>query len=143
MTASRQPPFRTSPSTIARYFFHDCERFLYYSAAGPQQRKREGIPAREFDASPLVEAILQSGYQWERDVVERLLKGRVVVGSGEGELHTRRLTPAQTLRCLRREPAGRFLYQPTLSPPPIVWHPRHRDRNTYSPWSAESGFASA
>jgi DNA replication ATP-dependent helicase Dna2 len=118
MTTSRQPPFRTSPSTIARYFFHDCERFLYYSAAGPQQREREAIPAREFDGSPLVEAILQSGYEWEREVVERQLKGRVVVGPGEGELHTRRLSPAQRLRCLRREPPGRFLYQPTLSPPP-------------------------
>src|SRR5438270_377098 len=26
-------PFRTNPSTIARYFFHDCERFLWYSSA--------------------------------------------------------------------------------------------------------------
>ena len=47
--AVKTPPFRTNPSTIARYFFHDCERFLYYSAASPQQRKREGIPSPEFD----------------------------------------------------------------------------------------------
>src|SRR2546423_1740744 len=44
--------------------------------------------------------------------------GPAVVAPVTGELHTRRLPPAQTLRCLRREPAGRFLYQPTLSPPP-------------------------
>src|SRR5262249_53095832 len=37
---------------------------------------------------------------------------------GSGELHTRRLPLAQTLRHLRREPAGLFLYQPTLAPPP-------------------------
>jgi hypothetical protein len=117
MTSSRQSPFRVSPSTIARYFFHDCERFLYFSAASPLQRKREGIPASAFDGGPLVGAILQSGFQWEQEVVEQLLKGRVVVGPGEGELHTRRLSPAQTLRCLRRELTGRFLYQPTLSPP--------------------------
>jgi hypothetical protein len=115
------PPFRTSPSTIARYFFHDCERFLYYRSAGPQLRKREGIPAPEFDQSPLVEAVLKSGYGWEEEVVSRLLKGRVVVASGTGELHTRRLSPAQTLRCLRREPAGRFLYQPTLVLPPLFY----------------------
>src|SRR5215470_2657718 len=115
------PPFRTNPSTIARYFFHDCERFLYYSAAGAAQRKREGIPAPEFDQSPLVGAILESGYRWEREVVERLLKGRVVIGPGSGELHTRRLPLAQTLRCLRREPPGRYLYQPTLAPPPAFY----------------------
>ncbi|HWG47169.1 MAG TPA: AAA domain-containing protein [Gemmataceae bacterium] len=112
------PPFRISPSTIARYFFHDCERFLYYTSATPQERKRQGIPKPAFDQSPLVESILASGYQWETEVVERLLKGKVVVAGGPGELHTRRLPLAQTLRHLRREPAGRFLYQPTLAPPP-------------------------
>ena len=94
------PPFRTNPSAIARYFFHDCERFLYYSSADPKQRKRLGIPEREFDHSPLVEAILASGFQWEQEVVQRLLKGRVVVGPGSGELHTRRLPLDQTLRGL-------------------------------------------
>jgi DNA replication ATP-dependent helicase Dna2 len=111
------PPFRISPSTIARYFFHDCERFLYYTSATPQERNRQDIPTPAFDHSPLVASILASGYQWEREVVERLLKGKVVVASGSGELHTRRLSLAQTLRHLRREPAGRFLYQPTLAPP--------------------------
>jgi hypothetical protein len=115
------PPFRTNPSTIARYFFHDCERFLYYSAIDPSLRKAEGIPAPEVEHSPLVEAILASGYRWEEEVVTRLLRGRVVVAPGEGDLHTRRLTPAHTLRCLRREPAGKFLYQPTLVPPPAFY----------------------
>jgi len=115
------PPFRTNPSAIARYFFHDCERFLYYTAADPALRKSHGIPKPEFDHSPLVEAILVSGYHWEEEVVTRLLKGRVVVAPGSGELHTRRLSPAQTLRHLRREPAGRFLYQPTLVPPPLFY----------------------
>ncbi len=115
------PPFRTNPSAIARYFFHDCERFLYYTAAEPAQRKSHGIPKPEFDHSPLVEAILTSGYRWEEEVVTRLLKGRAVVAPGTGELHTRRLSSAQTLRYLRREPAGRFLYQPTLVPPPLFY----------------------
>ena len=114
---SGAPRFRTNPSAIARYFFHDCERFLYYSAAGAEQRRREGIPRAEFDRSPLVEAILESGYSWEEEVVRRL-EGRVVIGPGSGTLHTRRLPPEQTVACLHREPAGRCLYQPTLSPPP-------------------------
>ncbi len=117
MTVTVSAPFHTNPSTIARYFFHDCERFLYYSSAGKEQRKSEGIPDAEFDHSPLVEAILSSGFQWEEEIVERILKGRVVIAPGSGELHTRRLSPEQTLRCLRREKAGRFLYQPTLVPP--------------------------
>src|SRR2546421_8151804 len=121
MKPGRPIPFRTSPSTISRYFFHDCERFFRFSSASPQQRKKEGIPEPEFDHSPLIESILQSGYTWERKVVEELLRGRVVVADGPGELHTRRLSPEQTLRCLRREPAGRFLYQATLSPPPLFY----------------------
>lgn len=111
------PPFRTNPSVVSRYFFHDCERFLYYSSADPRQRKREGLPEPQFDHSPLVQAILGSGFRWEQEVVERLLKGRVVIAPGSGELHTRRLSPEQTIRHLRHEPVGRFLYQPTLSPP--------------------------
>jgi DNA replication ATP-dependent helicase Dna2 len=128
MPSTPAPPFHISPSTIARYFFHDCERFLYYSSASPQERKRQDIPKPEFDQSPLVEAILASGYRWETEVIERLLKGKVVVAPGSGELHTRRLPLAQTLRCLRREPAGRFLYQPTLAPPPAFYETYDIDR---------------
>jgi hypothetical protein len=118
MTGTLSPPFRTNPSTIARYFFHDCERFLYFNAASPEQRQLEGIPERDFDHSPLVGAILESGFRWEQEVVEQLLQGRVVIGPGSGALHTRRLPPEQTVRSLRDEPIDRFLYQPTLSPPP-------------------------
>jgi hypothetical protein len=117
MPATPEPPFRTNPSAIARYFFHDCERFLYFSSAGAALRYKAGIPTREFDHSPLVEAILASGYQWEEEVITRLLKGRVLISPGSGALHTRRLSAAQTVRALREEKAGRFLYQPTLSPP--------------------------
>ncbi len=123
------PPFRTNPSAIARYFFHDCERFLYYTSADPKQRKRLGTPSPAFDSSPLVEAILQSGFHWEEEVVTRLLKGRVVVGPGTGALHTRRLSLEQTLRCLKTEPAGRFLYQPTLVPPPRFYDTYGIDRD--------------
>lgn len=117
MKTSTTPPFRTNPSAIARYFFHDCERFLYYSAADPKRRRREGIPEPAFDHSPIVKAILASGYRWEEEVVRELLRDRVVVAAGDGPLHTRRLPLERTLGGLRREPVGRFLYQPTLAPP--------------------------
>jgi len=117
MPARTAPPFRINPSAIARYFFHDCERFLFYRSATPEHRKRLGLPEPEFDHSPLIEAMLQSGHLWEREVVQRRLKGRVVVAPGTGDLHTRRLSSGETLRRLRTEPAGRYLYQPTLTLP--------------------------
>jgi hypothetical protein len=78
------PPFRTNPSDIARYFFHDCERFLYYTAATPPERRRQGLPKPDFDHSPLVGALLDSGHRWEEEVVRGLLAGRVVVAPGGG-----------------------------------------------------------
>lgn len=106
---------------IARYFFHDCERFLYFSSVAPEQRKRLGIPKPAFDHSPLVSALLQSGYRWEREVIETRITGRVVIAPGKGELQTRRMSAEQTLAELRRQPAGRFIYQPTLTPPPLFY----------------------
>jgi DNA replication ATP-dependent helicase Dna2 len=117
MAGRKAPPFRTSPSAIARYFFHDCERFLYFSSVSPEHRKKLGIPRPAFDHSPLVGAILESGYRWEREVIDTILKGRVVVAPGGGELHGRTLSQEQTLECLRHQPPGRYLYQPTLTPP--------------------------
>ena len=117
MAGRKTAPFRTSPSAIARYFFHDCERFLYFSSVTPEERKKLGLPRPAFDHSPLVGAILESGYHWEREVIDTILRGRVVVAPGGGDLQGRCLSTAQTLACLGREPPGRYLYQPTLTPP--------------------------
>jgi hypothetical protein len=121
------PPFRTNPSAIARYFFHDCERFLYYTSATPRLRQREGLPEPEFAHSPLIEAILQSGYRWEQEIIEGPLRGQVTVAAGTGPLHTRRLPLAETLRLLRHEAPAHFLYQPTLCPPPAFYQRYHID----------------
>ncbi len=60
--SENETPFRTSPSAVARYFFHDCERFFRFSASSSDQRKRENVPEMEFNQSPLMKAIFESGY---------------------------------------------------------------------------------
>jgi DNA replication ATP-dependent helicase Dna2 len=114
---SGPPPFRTSPSAIARYFFHDCERFLRFLSASKQARQDEGLPTPDFDHSPVVKAILESGYAWERTVLDQYLVGRVQIAEGTGEVHTRRFDWRQTLRWLRDARPGTFLYQPTFRLP--------------------------
>jgi DNA replication ATP-dependent helicase Dna2 len=128
MGTRKAPPFRISPSAIARYFFHDCERFLYYSSVTPEERKKLGLPRPRFDHSAVKEAVLQSGYHWEREVVETLLGDRVRVAAGGGELHGRSLSVAETLQALREDLPGRYLYQPTLSPPPLFYQRYNLDR---------------
>ena len=64
-------PFHTSPSAVARYFFHDCERFLRFLSASAQRCREEGLPQRQFDHSPLIKALLESGYAWEQTVLEQ------------------------------------------------------------------------
>ena len=107
-------PFRTSPSAIARYFFHDCERFLRFLAASAHQRRKEGLPEREFDHSPLIKALLDSGYDWEQTVLDQYAGGNVFVAPGDGPCHTRRFDWQQTLALLRSAPPGSLIYQPTL-----------------------------
>jgi hypothetical protein len=109
--------FHLSPSTIARYFFQDCERFLRYRAAPRSERESTGIPERQFDHSPLMRAVLASGVAWEGRVVEKLLNGKVDVAPGNAPLSERRWPEPATLDLLRKAPAGRFLYQPTLKAP--------------------------
>jgi len=110
-------PYRTNPSAISRYFFHDCERFLRYTAASASQRKLEKMPKRAFDQSPLMKAILESGYSWEQTVLDLYLKGRVRIAPGTGEVHTRRFGWAATVDVLQTAKPGTYLYQPTLRTP--------------------------
>lgn len=110
-------PFRLTPSGIGRYFALDCDRFLRYSAAPPGERQAAGIPERDFDASPLMKDVLESGLRWEEQVVGKLLAGRVAIAPGTGPLSERRFTPEESLTRLTTEPVGRFVYQTTLVPP--------------------------
>ena len=48
-----------SPSRIARYFFHECPRYLRYSSTPKELWDVEGVPAPPFDHSPVTAAILE------------------------------------------------------------------------------------
>jgi hypothetical protein len=124
--------FHLSPSTIARYFFQDCERFLRYRAAPRPEREATGIPERQFDHSPLMRAVLASGTAWEGDVVEKILSGKVDVAPGIAPLSERRWAEAATLSLLRTAPPGRFLYQLTLKAPDSFYTALGLDPNLFT-----------
>lgn len=118
MMTSIDQPFRISPSRIARYFFHDCDRFLRFSATPPTRRKADSIPEHKPDTSPVMEAIREAGYGWEEQVVEQLLKGKVLMASGKPgtSVRERRFDRNATLHYLRTANSS-FIYQGLLRAP--------------------------
>lgn len=112
-------PFRVNPSLVARYFFHDCERFLRFSATPSDRQKAEGVPKHKPDTSPVMEAIRDAGYSWEEAVVGKHLKGRAIIAPGAPgtTLRERRFGRAETIAALRTATAGQFLYQGSLRAP--------------------------
>lgn len=109
-----------SPSRIARYFFHECRRYLRYSSTPKELWDLEGIPAPPFDHSPVTAAILEGGYAWEEEVIRTRLQGRVVIADAPPgtRLRDRVLGAAETRRLLAEPEPGRAIYQPTLLTPP-------------------------
>jgi hypothetical protein len=108
-----------SPSRIARYFFHECGRYLRYSSTPKELWGVEGVPAPPFDHSPVTAAILEGGYTWEEEVVQTRLAGRVLIAeAGPGtRLKDRVLSAAETRRLLTGLEPGQSIYQPTLITP--------------------------
>ncbi len=109
-----------SPSRIARYFFHECGRYLRYSSTPKELWEVEGVPAPPFDHSPVTEAILEGGYSWEEEVVRTRLAGRVLIAEAApgARLKDRVFSAAETRRLLQDLEPGQAIYQPTLITPP-------------------------
>lgn len=115
-------PFRLSPSLLARHFFLECDRFLRYRATPEPDRTASGIPEPQFDHSPLMRDVMDSGLVWEEEVVGKLLAGRVSVAPGTGPIRERRFDATATLGLLGAEAGGRFVYQGTLQTPAAFYH---------------------
>lgn len=119
-TAGQAPVKLISPSRIARYFFHECRRYLRYSSTPKELWGIEGIPEPPFDHSPVTAAILEGGYAWEEDVIQTRLAGRVLIADAPPgtRLRDRVLNAAETRRLLNTLEPGQSIYQPTLITPP-------------------------
>lgn len=119
--AGRETPATASllgPARIARYFYHECERYLRYHATPRAARASEGVPDPTDRPSPVTETILEDGYTWEERVVRDHLKSNVHVAPGAGALHERAHGVPETLGWLTApRPPGEYLYQPTLDAP--------------------------
>lgn len=110
-------PHTLSPSRIARYFYHDCERYLRYHATPRALRAGWGVPDPRARPSPFTAAILAHGYEWEEAVVRERLNGSARVAPGTGALHERAHGVEETLALLHGARPGDYLYQPTLEAP--------------------------
>ncbi|MFY1112326.1 MAG: AAA domain-containing protein [Methanosarcinaceae archaeon] len=109
---------RLSPSLIARFFYHNCERYLRYHATPLQERAQIGIPAVKPDQSPATKALLEAGNRWEELVVLEKLKDNLLIPEGEGALHERAHSVKESLEIFRNLKKGDAVYQPTLLVPP-------------------------
>jgi hypothetical protein len=120
-----------SPSRIARYFFHECPRYLRYSSTPKEFWDVEGVPAPPFDHSPVTAAILEGGYTWEEEVIQHRLEGRVLIADAAAgtRLKDRVLGAAETRRLLAALEPGQSIYQPTLITPPGFYSRYGLDRS--------------
>ncbi|MFC2177498.1 hypothetical protein ACFLRH_03685, partial [Actinomycetota bacterium] len=129
------PKFYLSPSRIARYYFLECDRFLRYMSVPGARRQEEGIPPVEHDFSPVTQAVLDGGMEWEREVLADHLQGPVILpqlgeAASEGaDVSDRKLSYADTVAALDVLAAGESIYQPTLHVPDRFYSRFGLDRN--------------
>src|SRR4051794_32162261 len=81
-----------SPSRIARFFYHECERYLRFSSVPANERSAYGIPSGDRDHAASSAAVVEAGFRWEEKVVGELLSGRVILGAEEVRLRDRVLS---------------------------------------------------
>jgi len=109
--------FYLSPSRIARFFYHECERYLRYHATPHERWKADGIPQISWDTSPVTAAILKGGFNWETNIIKTKLRSKVRIAKGDGPIHERAHDIKQTLSILPELQSGESVYQPTLKAP--------------------------
>lgn len=117
------PPYFLSPHRVARYYYHECDRYLRYTATPKVQRAAEGVPPHELDHSLLTRALLDSGYSWEATVLaDHLGPAALVAQPPPGNPKAAKTecvhTVGATTAALVAAQPGQYIYQPTLVPTP-------------------------
>jgi DNA replication ATP-dependent helicase Dna2 len=108
-----------SPSKIASYFYHECERNFYFHSLSKDLRRQLDVPEELFSQPSGHTSVLKGGIDWEETVVSTYLVGQVKLGSrpnGASISHCY-LDVKETIRELK-QPSKRYLYQPSLVVPP-------------------------
>jgi hypothetical protein len=110
--------FNISPYRVARFYFHECDRYLRYATTPKDRRSEEGVPDVPLDRGIVTRELLEGGYLWEEEIL-RQLGSRAVIGSGEpgSPLHERRHSIEETSSALANLKPDDVLYQPTIRPP--------------------------
>ena len=103
-----------SPSLIARFFYHNCERYLRFHSTPVNERDQAGIPAVNQKQNPVTKALLDAGNKWEEFVICNKLKNNVIIPPGEEALHERSHSIERSLEIFRKLSAGDSVYQPTI-----------------------------
>lgn len=114
-----------SPSLIARFFYHNCERYLRFNATPLQMRSKIGIPVINQNQNPVTKALLEAGNKWEESVILNKLKNNVIIPAGDGALHERSHSIEESLEIFRKLKAGEAVYQPTILVSPEFYKKYH------------------
>lgn len=111
-------PNYISPSRVANYFFFECQRFLRFSSTPKKDAEVEGIPVAPMDTRVVAQAILDGGYAWEEEVVNRLGDSVLIAEGEEGvRLSDRHFDQAGTRAGFGTVQPGQYIYQPSLEAP--------------------------
>ncbi|MEQ8189010.1 MAG: AAA domain-containing protein [Candidatus Eremiobacterota bacterium] len=118
-----------SPSRIARYFYHECERYLLYEATPSEEKNKKNIPSSPYDHSPVTKAMLEAGYKWEEQVVEGLKKVYKADTQNGGRLFNHVHDEKSTIDILRNIGKEEYLYQGCLTVPESFYKTYNLDRS--------------
>jgi DNA replication ATP-dependent helicase Dna2 len=126
-----------SPSRLARFYFHECERFLRFSSVLREERAAEGVPDPPYDPRPVTKAILDSGARWEEEVLDDLLPGPVHIAEADADapVSERMFDQATARNLIKSFEPGSYVYQPELAVPEPFYQRYNLDPDIVR-WSA-------
>ena len=126
--------YSLSPLRIVRYFYHERDRCLLFGSMAKDEKRWRGIYVPPYDHSPVTRAILQGGYEWEQQVIEERIAGKVHIapGSGDQRVTERTFEVRDGLSHLAEMKSGEYLYQATLKAPPSFYEDYNLNPNEVS-----------